>query len=263
MMKFATVILAAGQGTRMRSDLPKVLHSIAGKPLLQYSLDLVNGLMDSNPVVVIGHKGEQVQEVIGEQARFVVQKEQLGTGHAVQTAESVLKGEADYVLVLNADLPLILRESITGLIDLQKQNGTAVSMLTVMSEDPRGFGRIVRNAGGGVDRIVEEADATEEEKLIKELNVGVYCFKADWLWDALGKIKPSKAKGEYYLTDLVEIANQEGEKVQPLLAMHAEEAVGINNRVHLAEAEAVMRPKNKSGLDGMRCNIYRSGFSLH
>ena len=253
MMKFATVILAAGQGTRMRSDLPKVLHRIAGKPLLQYSLDLVDGLMDSKPVVVVGHKAEQVQDVVGEQARFVIQKEQLGTGHAVQTAETELKGAADYVLVLNADLPLILRESITGLIDLQKQNKTAVAMLTVMSEDPRGFGRIVRNADGGVDRIVEEADASEDEKQIKELNVGVYCFRADWLWDALGKIQPSKVKGEYYLTDLVEIANQNGEKVQPLLATHAEEAIGINNRVHLAEAEAVMRRRINQGW--MECGV--------
>ena len=239
-MNVAAVILAAGQGTRMRSDLPKVLHKIAGKPMLQYSIDLVAGLTEASPIVVVGHKAEEVQKVIGNQARFVIQQEQLGTAHAVQTAESLLANQVDLVLVLNADLPLILRQSVEGLLAEHQKNTGPITMLTVEADDPRGFGRIVRSKSGNVIQIVEEAVASSEEKDIKELNVGVYCFQASWLWQALKFVKTSP-KGEYYLTDLIEIATQQGEDVHAVLAAEQDEAIGINTRVHLAEVEAVMR----------------------
>jgi bifunctional UDP-N-acetylglucosamine pyrophosphorylase/glucosamine-1-phosphate N-acetyltransferase len=239
-MKVAAVILAAGQGTRMRSDLPKVLHKIAGKPMLQYSIDLVAGLTEASPVVVVGHKADEVQNVIGTQARFVIQEQQLGTAHAVQTAEALLANQTDLVLVLNADLPLILRQSLEDLLAEHQRNLDPITMLTVEANDPRGFGRIVRSQEGNVVRIVEEAVASPEEKMIKELNVGVYCFQAAWLWQALREVKTSP-KGEYYLTDLIEIATRQSKKVHAVLASHQDEAIGINNRVHLAEVEAVMR----------------------
>ena len=238
-MKLAAVVLAAGQGTRMRSDLPKVLHCIAGKPMLQYSLDLVAEMTDQPPVVVIGHKADEVKKEIGDQARYVVQQEQLGTAHAVQTAETLIGTQAELVLVLNADLPLILHDTIERMIECQQNNAGPLSILTVTTDNPRGFGRIIRAEDGSVLRIVEEAVASPEELQVKELNVGVYCIRTDWLWQALKQIKPSP-KGEYYLTDLVEIANRQGEKVQAVLAAEQEEAVGINNRVHLAEVEAIM-----------------------
>ena len=241
-MKLAAVILAAGQGTRMRSDLPKVLHCIAGKPMLQYSLDLVAGLTEQPPVVVIGHKSDDVKQTIGEQARFVVQQEQLGTAHAVLTAEQALENETDLVLVLNADLPLILRETIDRIIECQENNTGPLSILTVTADNPRGFGRVIRAEDGSVLRIVEEAVASPDELQVKELNVGVYCMRADWVWQALKQITPSP-KGEYYLTDLVEIANRQGQKVQAVSTAEQEEAVGINTRVHLAEVEAIMHKR--------------------
>jgi bifunctional UDP-N-acetylglucosamine pyrophosphorylase / glucosamine-1-phosphate N-acetyltransferase len=239
MMELAAIILAAGQGTRMRSDLPKVLHCIAGKPMLQYSIDLVAGLTQQPPLVIVGHKAEDVQKAIGDQARFAIQQEQLGTAHALQTAQPVIENQADLVLVLNADLPLLLRETVERILECQQNNSGPLTLLTVVANDPRGFGRIIRAEDGSVVRIVEEAVASPEEQCVKELNVGVYCIRTNWLWQALKQVQPSPT-GEYYLTDLVEIANRQGEKVQAVLAAETEEAVGINTRVHLAEVEGIM-----------------------
>ena len=250
-MKITAVILAAGQGTRMNSDLPKVLHPVCGVPMIAHSLAAVKAASSETPVVIIGHGAEAVREFLGEKARCVIQDPQLGTGHAVQQAESILRGKTDLVLVTYADMPLLRPETIQGLVETQKANKGPLTMLTVSAADPRGFGRVVRAPGGSVQAIVEEAAATEEQLSIHELNVGAYCFSADWLWEALHKIKVSPRagngtttqKGEYYLTDTVALAVQAGLTVQALVSDDLVETIGINTRVHLAEAELAMRQR--------------------
>jgi bifunctional UDP-N-acetylglucosamine pyrophosphorylase/glucosamine-1-phosphate N-acetyltransferase len=241
-MKVTAVLLAAGQGTRMKSNLPKVLHPLAGKPMLWHTIQALNQATTEKPVVVVGHGSEQVKTYVGETAVCVMQEPQLGTGHAAMQAESVLKGNADYVIVTYADMPLLRGEAFQNLVDTQKRNRGPISMLTVVADDPRGFGRIVRKEDGTVAAIVEEFVATPEQKAINELNVGAYCFSADWLWEALHSIELSP-KGEYYLTDTVELAVKDGLPVQAMVHDSLQECIGINTRVHLAEAEAVMRQR--------------------
>jgi bifunctional UDP-N-acetylglucosamine pyrophosphorylase / glucosamine-1-phosphate N-acetyltransferase len=241
MTKITPIILAAGQGTRMKSKLPKMLHRVCGKPMLAHALEAVSGVSTETPVVVVGHGAEQVKQAI-RGVEFVLQAEQLGTGHAVMQAEAVLKGKTDFVLVTYGDMPLLRPETVAMLVETQKNNPGPLSLLTVIAQDPRGFGRILRNASGTVDAIIEEAVATPEQKKIRELNVGAYCFRADWLWDALHRINVSP-KGEYYLTDTVEIAVQDGLPVQAVVLEDMTETIGVNNRIHLSEAEAEMRKR--------------------
>ena len=242
-MKITSILLAAGQGTRMKSDLPKVLHSIAGKPMIRHALDAVTAVSTETPVVVVGHGAEKVIEYLGASARTVRQEPQLGTAHAVMQAESLLRDASDLVLVSYADMPLLRGETVARLVELQKRNSGPMSMLTVFADDPRGFGRIVRNKNGTVDAIVEEYVATPEQLKIRELNVGAYCFDGKWLWDAIHRIEKNPRKGEYYLTDMVELAVKEGLAVQAEVMDDAKEAIGINTRVHLAEVEVEMRKR--------------------
>lgn len=241
-MKIAAIVLAAGQGTRMRSALPKVLHPILGRPLAWYALEAARRATDSQPVMIIGHGGDLVRAQFEGQAQFALQEPQLGTGHAVMQAQALLRGQADLVLVTYADMPLLREETLQALVQAHQQHTGPITMLTVTVDDPRGFGRILRNAAGQVCGIVEEAQATPEQRSIRELNVGVYCFSASWLWDALARI-PLSPKGEYYLTDLVGIAVAEGLMVQSLPAEDPAEMIGINTRVHLAEATAALRQR--------------------
>jgi bifunctional UDP-N-acetylglucosamine pyrophosphorylase/glucosamine-1-phosphate N-acetyltransferase len=238
----SAVILAAGQGTRMRSSLPKVLHPLSGRPLIQYSLDAVNGLTANPPVVVIGHGADSVRKAVGDAARFVVQQPQLGTAHAVMSAEQLLKDEADFLIVTTADMPLIRSETLSTLVDMQLTNSGPITMLTGFADDPRGFGRIVRGEDNSVQAIVEEAACTPAQLRIHELNLSIYCFDAKWLWGALKRIKVS-AKGEYYLTDVVAIAREDNLTVNAISLEDFNEAIGINTRVHLAEAEAILRER--------------------
>lgn len=242
-MKVTAVLLAAGQGTRMKSDLPKVLHPLAGVPMLWHTLRAVEQASTEKPLVVVGHGAEQVREFVGEDGICVTQEPQLGTGHAAVQAESVLKGKTDYVIVTYADMPLLRGETFQQLVETQKKNSGPISMLTVIAEDPRGFGRILRKGDGTVVAIVEESVATPEQKTIMELNVGAYCFSADWLWGALGRIEKNLHKGEYYLTDAIELAVKDGLPVQALVHDELSETIGINTRVHLAEADAAMRQR--------------------
>lgn len=239
-MKVTAVLLAAGQGTRMKSDLPKMLHRICGRPMLAHSLAAVMQASDDAPVVIVGHEADRVRASISGGVRFVIQDQQLGTGHAVLQAESLLKGRADYVLVTYGDMPLLQASTLKRLVETQKANRGPLTMLTVIAGDPRGFGRVVRNANGTVAAIVEERVATPEQLNVKELNVGAYCFKADWLWEALHRIKVSP-KGEYYLTDTAELAVKDGLPIQAVVCDNLIETIGINTRVHLAEAESAMR----------------------
>ncbi len=241
-MNVLPIILAAGQGVRMRSRLPKVLHPLVGRPLIHHALRIVQQVADVAPVVVIGHQAEQVRAALDESVRTALQEEQLGTGHAVMSAEALARGASDLVLITYGDMPLLRPETLRALIEVQKNNSGPLSLLTVEMEDPHGFGRILRDEEGRVTAIVEEAVATPEQRAIRELNTGVYCIRNEWLWGALRKIQRSP-KGEYYLTDLVEIAVSEGLEVQAVCLADSEEALGINTRVHLAEAEAVLRKR--------------------
>jgi bifunctional UDP-N-acetylglucosamine pyrophosphorylase/glucosamine-1-phosphate N-acetyltransferase len=242
-MKTTAIILAAGQGTRMRSATPKVLHPLLGKPLIHYSLRAAQQATMTKPVIVIGHEANAVRQTIGEAAHFVVQEPQLGTGHAVQQTESILRGDCDSVLVIAADMPLLSPDTLRHLIEAHENADpalTPLTLLTVIAQEPRGFGRVVRNEDGSVRTIVEEAQANAEQLAIRELNASVYCFSADWLWGALKHI-PLSPKGEYYLTDLAAIASADDHAVQAVIAEDADELIGINNRAHLAEAEAALR----------------------
>ena len=240
-MKVTAVLLAAGQGTRMKSSLPKVLHPLCGKPMLWHVLEALKEAATEKPVVVVGHGAEEVTKYLGDSAQTVLQEPQLGTGHAAMQAESLLRDATDYVIVTYADMPLLRGETFKRLVETQRLNPGPLSLLTVIADDPRGFGRIVRKADGTVEAIVEEYVATPEQQQIKELNVGAYCFKADWFWDALHRIEKNPKKGEYYLTDIVEIAVKDNLPVQAVLHDDFTETIGINTRIHLSEAEAAMR----------------------
>ncbi len=241
-MKTIAVILAAGQGTRMRSSLPKVLHPLLGRPMALYTLEAAQAATGARPLMVVGHGGDQVRAALGELADYVTQEPQLGTGHALQQAATRLRGQADAVLVLAADLPLLTTGTLTRLIQAQQAHAGPLTMLSVISDQPRGFGRVIRDPDGRLQAIVEQAQATPEQLAIQELNAGVYCFASDWLWAALERI-PLSPKGEYYLTDLLGIAVGDGLPVQALVAEEAAEAIGINDRQHLAEVEAILRQR--------------------
>lgn len=224
----------------MKSKLPKVLHPLNGRPLIEHVLATAQGLDPAAVVMVVGHEAGQVRQALGEQVTFVEQSPQLGTGHAVQQAQAALQGKAGAVLVLYGDMPLLRLETLRGLIEVFRQSGGPLAMLTVIEADPRGFGRVVRSEAGQVLAIVEEADCTPEQRAIKELNVGVYVFDADWLWANLPRI-PLSPNGEYYLTDLVGLAVRQERRVEAVVLADNSEALGINTRAHLAEAEAVAR----------------------
>ena len=241
-MKVTAILLAAGQGTRMKSNLQKVLHPVCGKPMVAYALEAASSASTEKPVVIIGNGGDALRDFLGDAVRCIVQEPQLGTGHAVQQADASLRGKTDLVLVTYADMPLLRPETLAGLVETQKNSPGPMTMLTVIAADPRGFGRVVRDMNGNVQAIVEEAAAAPEQLSIKELNVGAYCFSSDWLWDALKRVPLSK-KGEYYLTDTVELAVKAGLPVRALVSDDLAETIGINTRIHLAEAETAMRQR--------------------
>jgi bifunctional UDP-N-acetylglucosamine pyrophosphorylase/glucosamine-1-phosphate N-acetyltransferase len=242
-MKITAVLLAAGQGTRMKSELPKVLHPLCGKPMLWHVLEALKTATTEKSVVIVGHGAEEVGKYVGDSAKCVLQEPQLGTAHAALQAESLLRGKTDYVIITYADMPLLRGETFKQLLETQRLNAGPLSLLTVIADDPRGFGRIVRKDDGTVDAIVEDYVATPEQGAIKELNVGAYCFKADWLWDALHRIEKNPKKGEYYLTDIVELAVKDNLPVQAVVHDDFIETIGINTRVHLSEAEAALRTR--------------------
>jgi len=242
-MKITAVLLAAGQGTRMKSSLPKVLHPVAGKPMIWHALQAIQHSTTEKPIVVVGHGAEDVTTYLGSSAETVLQEPQLGTGHAVMQAESLLKDKTDLVVVCYSDMPLLRGETLQKLVETQKANKGPISLLTVIADNPRGFGRILRKTDGMVEAIVEEYVATAEQLQVKELNVGGYCFDANWLWGALKRIPKNPKKGEYYLTDAIELASKDGFPVLATVMDDIEETIGVNSRVHLAEVEAAMRKR--------------------
>jgi bifunctional UDP-N-acetylglucosamine pyrophosphorylase/glucosamine-1-phosphate N-acetyltransferase len=239
------VILAAGDSTRLRSKTPKVLHHLAGRPLIEYSVRLAQAVSPKPPTVVVGRNADALKSQVGDSVRYVHQEQRLGTGHAVMQARPLLQGDSQNVLVFYADMPLVTPVSMQKLLALHERNraqGGVLSMLTFETDTPRGFGRIVRSSAGDVLAIVEEADCTPQQRQITELNPGLYCYDAAWLWSNLEQITVSP-KGEYYLTDLVAIAVAQGRQVLANTVEDAAEMLGINTRVHLAEAEAVLRAR--------------------
>ncbi|HLF02352.1 MAG TPA: bifunctional UDP-N-acetylglucosamine diphosphorylase/glucosamine-1-phosphate N-acetyltransferase GlmU [Anaerolineales bacterium] len=235
-MILSVVILAAGQGTRMKSNLPKVLHRLGGRPLVQYAIDTARAVSDRPPILVVGHSGEQVRAALGEQCDYVTQAEQLGTAHAVLQVRDLLASRGGRVLVCYADMPLIP----AGALNAIAHSPSPVALLTFTGPEPRGFGRIARDSNGKVIAIVEEDQATPEQKDIRELNPGVYCFDSEFLWRELARL-PVSPRGEYFLTDLIGVAVKQGLPVDAVPLADPDDAIGINNRVHLAEAETILR----------------------
>ena len=241
-MKLSTVILAAGMGTRMKSGLPKVLHQLVGKPMAWYALQAAGQVSQERPVMIVGHAADKVREALGDVADYVLQEPLLGTGHAVMQAEGEVPQKNDLLLVTYADMPLLTGRTLSKLAELAQTHDEPISMLTVTSDETRGFGRILRDADGQVREIIEEAEASPEQLKIHEINPGVYCFRTAWLWPALKRIRLSP-KGEYYLTDLVSMAVAEGHQIYSLPVDDPNEVIGINTRVHLAQAEALLRQR--------------------
>ncbi|MCD6518989.1 MAG: bifunctional UDP-N-acetylglucosamine diphosphorylase/glucosamine-1-phosphate N-acetyltransferase GlmU [Anaerolineae bacterium] len=241
--ELAAVILAAGQGTRMKSSLPKVLHRVGGLPMVLWSVNNAKALGAEPIVLVIGNGAEAVKETVGPEVLYAFQAERLGTAHAVMQARTLLEGKAKHVLVLYGDMPTLRRETLERLVSLHRERQPAVTMLSVESEDSMGFGRVVRDENGQVKAIVEEAVATPEILAIKELNCGVYCFDADWLWRRLPDVPLTQPKGEYYLTDMIGLAVEEGKRVEALTITDVSEVQGVNNRVHLARSERILRQR--------------------
>lgn len=244
MKKLAVVILAAGEGTRMKSSLPKVLHKLSGRPLVRWVMSSVSAVRPVKTVAVIGHKAGLVKdELAASRVLFSEQAKQLGTGHALHQAQRHLKNFRGDVLVVCGDAPLIKSSTLKELVRLHRIHNNAVTVLSSIAQDPFGYGRMVRSSAGGFRAIVEEKDATPEQKKIKEVNSGVYVFSSPLVWKILGKISPNNAKKEYYLTDAVKILGGMGEKVEAAAIAEFNETLGINNRAELASAETVVRKK--------------------
>lgn len=241
-MKLKTLILAAGKGTRMKSELPKVIHEVNGIPMISKIIKVLEILKPEENILILGHKKEEVLKVVGENADYVVQTEQLGTGHAVLQAKDKLKDYDGDVMVLCGDTPLLREETLEELYKFHKETDSVTTILTSIYDNPFGYGRIVKE-NRLVKAIVEEKEADDKTKKIKEVNAGVYCFKGRELFDALSKITNNNEKGEYYLTDVIGIQVGEGKKVQSFVLNDNIEILGVNSKVELAQASKVLRDR--------------------
>ncbi|WP_054951055.1 bifunctional UDP-N-acetylglucosamine diphosphorylase/glucosamine-1-phosphate N-acetyltransferase GlmU [Numidum massiliense] len=237
------VILAAGKGTRMKSKTHKVLHQIGGKPMVAHIVDTLAQLGVEDIVAVVGCGAEAVQAYLGNRVRYAVQQKQLGTAHAVMQTASLLEGKAGTTLVINGDNPLITVETYRAFLQRFAASGAAASMLTAIVDDSSGYGRVCRAANGDVERVVEHKDATTKERSIKEINTGTFCFDNAHLFAALKQVDNDNAQGEYYLPDVLQVLRSEGQSISAFCVDDASETVGINNRVQLAEAEAIFRAR--------------------
>jgi bifunctional UDP-N-acetylglucosamine pyrophosphorylase/glucosamine-1-phosphate N-acetyltransferase len=233
------VVMAAGLGTRMKSRTVKVLHRAAGRPLIDYVLDLAYQIADKPPVVVVGHQREAVQEHLGNRARYAVQEKQLGTGHAVVQALEQLGHDLSgkKILILSGDVPLTRSETLRRLIDEHRRSGNALTLVTMKLDDPALYGRIIRDARGEVTKIVEAKDANDEQRKIREVNAGIYLFDSQHLADNLRRLSTNNVQGEYYLTDLIGMLRESGKGVGALLIDDPAEALGVNSRAELATVE--------------------------
>lgn len=242
--QITAIILAAGQGTRMKSDKPKVLHEILGRPMLAYLIDTLKGAGVKDIVLVVGHQAERVQEAYKDYGvRFVVQEPQLGTGHAVQVGMAAVPLESGTIMVLCGDAPLLSGESIAALQRLHDTTGAAVTVQTIVLNDGAHYGRVVRDAAGCVTAVLQAKDSKDKPDIlaIREINTGAYCFEAAFLREGLTRIPKSPVTGEIYLTDLIHIARQQGRGVEALVDPDWEALLGINSRQELAEAIRIVK----------------------
>lgn len=240
-MKRTTMILAAGQGTRMKSQMPKVLHKVMGKTMLDHVIDSALQLQSEKVVVIIGHGADQVRESVkNDHVAFIVQEQQLGTGHAVIISRDHIDPDSQ-VLVLYGDTPLISTETLESFASYHQEKGNDLTVLSMMADNPFGYGRLTRDSQGNLAGIVEQKDATDEQKLIKEVNTGIYLMDGRHLLDNLGNIKNDNNQKEYYLTDLVKIFKNEGLMIDSFVAPDADEFLGVNDRLGLAEANHILK----------------------
>ncbi len=242
-----TLIMAAGKGTRMNSNKSKLIHKIYDKELVRRVVDLAKKIGSDEIVAVVGHLKEQVQEVLGDEVNYAFQDELLGTGHAVMQAKPFLKGKKGKVVILYGDVPIIRPETLKNLISKSIKNKEYATLLTAIYENPTGYGRIIRDEGGNIKGIVEEKDADPlQKKHIKEINSGIYCFDIEELLNAIEKIKPNNAQGEYYLTDVIKIMNDEGLKTGAVIVEDNTEILGVNDRAQLELLTRVLRMRINS-----------------
>lgn len=243
MNQLVAVVLAAGLGTRMKSAWPKVLHKLTGVPMILHVTKTLEELGIRDIIVVLGHQGEAVAQILGDNCRVVYQREQLGTGHALRMALPELeKYERADCLVVCGDTPLLRASTLRALLQKHQEKAAQVTVLTAEMPEPAGYGRIIKGSGG-LERIVEEKDASPEEKKVKEINTGTYCFAVETLRQTLPRLTAANAQGEYYLTDVVKLTAASGGRLETQLMQDSTEALGINNRVQLAQAEKALRQR--------------------
>ncbi|MDU9693267.1 NTP transferase domain-containing protein [Priestia aryabhattai] len=242
-MTTSAIVLAAGKGTRMKSELPKVLHQVCEKPMILHIIDKLDAIGVQKVIAVVGHKAEIVKEVVGSRAKFAKQTEQKGTGHAVMQAAPFLN-EDGHTLIITGDTPLIQEMTLTSLIENHIKANNDGTVLITKFDNPMGYGRIIRNSLEEVVGIVEEKDASEEVKEIKEVNTGIFCFKNKALIEGLPLLDNNNVQSEYYLTDMVSIFNRQDKKFGSYLLADNEQVIGINDREQLAQAEYIMKKYN-------------------
>ena len=257
MKNVAAIILAAGKGTRMKSGLLKVLHPVAGRPMIDWPLEASRAAGATPIVMVVGHQADAVRKRFDANPDILCasQAEQLGTGHAVACAIDSLNGFSGTVLILCGDTPLLLGETLSHLIAFHRSNAAAVTLLTAYMDNPHGYGRVIRDQGGKVLRIVEQKDATPEEHSIREINSGIYCIESDFLFANIDSLGSDNAQNEFYLTDLVAMAAERGVTCLAMTTADREEIMGVNDRVQLAEAARILRRR-------INRNLMLSGVSL-
>ena len=243
MGQIAAIILAAGKGTRMKSDLVKVMHPIGERPMISWPVQVAKNAGANRIAVVVGHQAERVREFFSGDGSitFAVQNDQLGTGHAVASAREALEGFKGTVLILCGDVPLLRQETLSSMLAAHDSRGAAITVLTTHLENPFGYGRVIKREGGRISRIVEEKDASSEEKEISEVNSGIYCVSSEFLFDAVSGLKNDNAQGEYYLTDIVKAAAEKNLLSLAYLTDESEEVMGVNDRVQLSVAASILR----------------------
>ncbi|MFA6383807.1 MAG: NTP transferase domain-containing protein [Candidatus Omnitrophota bacterium] len=237
----AAIILAAGKGTRMKSDIPKVLHPVCGRPMILYVLDLVKALKTKQHVVVLGYKAADVKKVFDPATRIVIQKRVIGTADAVKQAMPLLRGFNGTVIILYGDTPLLKKETIESLIKRHTESKAAATILTAIMDEPFGYGRILRDEYSSICGIQEEKDCDGYQKEIQEINTGIICFDKRQLEASLKKVRPNNKKKEYYLTDCIKILRDQGALIEGVVVKDPHEALGVNSRVELAQANAAVR----------------------